>query len=59
MRLHTDSGGRLVPALGASGGGCVLVVSRADKVDAVAKAVASLGELVPFRIDEHGVERCA
>jgi len=46
-------------ALGASGGGCVLVIARADKVDAVGRAVASLGELVPFRIDERGVERCA
>ena len=31
-------------ALGASGGGCVLVMARADRVDAVRKSVESLGE---------------
>jgi D-glycero-alpha-D-manno-heptose-7-phosphate kinase len=46
-------------ALGASGGGCVLIMSRADRVDAVRKSVESLGELLPFTIAHHGVERCA
>jgi D-glycero-alpha-D-manno-heptose-7-phosphate kinase len=46
-------------ALGASGGGCVLVIARNDRVDAVKKSIASLGELLSFRIDERGVERCA
>jgi D-glycero-alpha-D-manno-heptose-7-phosphate kinase len=46
-------------ALGASGGGCVLLMTRADRIDAVRKAVESLGEVLPFRIAEDGVERCA
>jgi D-glycero-alpha-D-manno-heptose-7-phosphate kinase len=45
-------------ALGASGGGCVLVVAGANKVDAVRSAIESLGEMLPFKIDESGVERC-
>lgn len=46
-------------ALGASGGGCVLVIARSDRVDSVAKSIAPLGQLVSFRVDEHGAERCA
>lgn len=45
-------------ALGASGGGCVLVIARSDRVDAVEKTIAPLGELLSFKIDEFGVERC-
>jgi D-glycero-alpha-D-manno-heptose-7-phosphate kinase len=46
-------------ALGASGGGCVLVMSRADRVDAVRQSIESLGEILPFTVARHGVERCA
>ena len=46
-------------ALGASGGGCVLVMARHDRVDSVHKAVESLGEVLPFTIAKDGVERCA
>lgn len=42
-------------ALGASGGGCVLVVAPADGVDRVRAAVEGLGEPLPFTIDEEGV----
>jgi D-glycero-alpha-D-manno-heptose-7-phosphate kinase len=45
-------------ALGASGGGCVLVIARGDRVDAVREAIAPLGELLSFTIDEQGVDRC-
>lgn len=45
-------------ALGASGGGCVLVIAAANRVDQVREAIAPLGELLPFAIDEHGVEQC-
>jgi D-glycero-alpha-D-manno-heptose-7-phosphate kinase len=45
-------------ALGASGGGCVLVVASHEHVDRVRAEVASHGELLPFTIDERGVERC-
>ena len=43
-------------ALGASGGGCVLVIASRDGADAVRDAVATLGALLPFRIAERGVE---
>jgi D-glycero-alpha-D-manno-heptose-7-phosphate kinase len=42
-------------ALGASGGGCVLVIAGDAVVERVRAAVAPLGELVPFAIDEVGL----
>ena len=42
-------------AMGASGGGCVLVFARQSNVDVVRRAVASLGEILPFRIDVDGL----
>jgi len=44
-------------ALGASGGGCVLIVARGDRVQEVRTAVESLGEIIQFTIAAHGVER--
>jgi D-glycero-alpha-D-manno-heptose-7-phosphate kinase len=41
-------------AMGASGGGCVLVLSAADNADAVRDAIAPLGELLPFAIEPEG-----
>ena len=43
-------------ALGASGGGCVLVMARRGREEQVANAVSSLGPLLPFSIAERGVE---
>lgn len=45
-------------ALGASGGGCVLVIAAADRVDSVREAITPLGELLSFGVDEHGVTLC-
>jgi len=42
-------------ALGASGGGCVMVFARDDDVEAVSKAIAPYAELLSWRVDEHGV----
>ena len=42
-------------ALGASGGGCVLIVSEADDVSRVVTAVAPYGERLPWRIATTGV----
>jgi len=43
-------------ALGASGGGCVLVIAGEDNVDAVTAAVTQLApQLIPVRIDETGL----
>jgi D-glycero-alpha-D-manno-heptose-7-phosphate kinase len=53
-----DAGTVGAKALGASGGGCVLVIARANRVDQVRAAVAPLGELLSFKIDTTGVERC-
>lgn len=44
-------------ALGASGGGCVLLIARGDRVQNVRAAVEPLGEIIPFTIAAHGVER--
>jgi D-glycero-alpha-D-manno-heptose-7-phosphate kinase len=43
-------------ALGASGGGCVLVIARRGNASRVAAAVSALGPLLPFTIAERGVE---
>lgn len=43
-------------ALGASGGGCVLVIARRGQESKVATAVAALGPLLPFTVAERGVE---
>ena len=43
-------------ALGASGGGCVLVIARRGQESSVATAVSSLGPLLPFTVAERGVE---
>jgi len=45
-------------ALGASGGGCVLVIARGDRVEQVRAAVSPLGTVLSFTIDQTGVERC-
>ena len=42
-------------ALGASGGGCVLLVAADGAEDAVRAAVAELGAAVAWRLDEQGV----
>lgn len=43
-------------ALGASGGGCVLVIAGRGREPDVASAVSALGPLLPFSIAERGVE---
>jgi len=42
-------------AMGASGGGCVFVLSGADNVDAVRQVVAPLGTIVPYGLDQAGL----
>jgi D-glycero-alpha-D-manno-heptose-7-phosphate kinase len=46
-------------ALGASGGGCVLVIAAANRVAQVRAAIEPLGEMLPFTVAKDGVERCA
>ena len=45
-------------ALGASGGGCVLVIAAADRCDDVRDAISPLGDLLSFAIDDCGATRC-
>ena len=50
-----SAGAHGAKALGASGGGCVLVVAPADGVERVHAAIDGLGEPLPFTIDHEGV----
>jgi D-glycero-alpha-D-manno-heptose-7-phosphate kinase len=45
-------------AMGASGGGCVLVMSAEHSVERVRAAIATLGTIIPFRLDTEGLARC-
>jgi len=54
LRAH-EAGALGAKAMGASGGGCVLILCPQGGADAVRVAVQSLGELLDFRIDEEGV----
>ncbi|MGH7719578.1 MAG: hypothetical protein ACREON_12145, partial [Gemmatimonadaceae bacterium] len=42
-------------ALGASGGGCVLVIAPEERAPEVREAVARVGQLVAFAVDREGV----
>jgi D-glycero-alpha-D-manno-heptose-7-phosphate kinase len=55
-RAH-EAGAIGAKALGASGGGCVLVISRTDREQQVRDVVTSLGQVLPFSIAS-GVEQC-
>ncbi len=43
-------------ALGASGGGCVLLLAAEDDVDAVRRTAATMGEVLPFTVARTGVQ---
>jgi D-glycero-alpha-D-manno-heptose-7-phosphate kinase len=45
-----------VKALGASGGGCVLAIARADREDELARALAPFGERLSYEIDWQGFQ---
>lgn len=42
-------------AMGASGGGCVLVIAGTDNVPQVQETLAPLGEVLPFKLDSDGL----
>ncbi len=50
------AGATAVKALGASGGGCVVVFAPADRTDAVAAALAPFAERLTWRVDPLGVQ---
>ncbi len=53
-----EAGAMGAKATGASGGGCVVAVARRGAEDMVRHAVAELGEIVPFTLDEEGLTAC-
>ncbi len=53
-----EAGAMGAKATGASGGGCVVAIAQRGAEDAVRRAVASLGELLPFTLDEEGLTTC-
>ena len=55
VELSRRAGARGAKAMGASGGGCVLIVCNADSVERVRNAVQSLGEILEFGVDDEGV----
>jgi D-glycero-alpha-D-manno-heptose-7-phosphate kinase len=46
-------------ALGASGGGCVLIIAPLDRVTAVRQAAAAFGTPIDYTLDMSGVSQCA
>jgi D-glycero-alpha-D-manno-heptose-7-phosphate kinase len=46
-------------ALGASGGGCVLVVAPPEGVDAIRSQIGGLGTLLPYAVDTDGLRTTA
>jgi len=54
-RAHGALGSK---AMGASGGGCVLVMAATDAVDRVRAVIEPLGTIIPFRLDTEGLARC-
>jgi len=54
--IETSKAGALgTKALGASGGGCVLVIARGDRVEAVRQALARRASILPLRVSRSGV----
>lgn len=53
-RAHGALGSK---AMGASGGGCVLVIASANSVERVRAAVAPLGTIIPFDLESEGLAR--
>lgn len=58
VRRAAGAGALGSKAMGASGGGCVLVIARADAVKRVRAAIAPLGTIVPFALDTGGLAHC-
>lgn len=56
MSRSRQAGALGAKAMGASGGGCVLVLARADNAQRVRDAVRSLGDILEFDIDENGLQ---
>jgi len=55
-RAARAAGAQGLKALGASGGGCVMILSDATDMARVAEAVSPFGEILPWRIATSGAE---
>jgi D-glycero-alpha-D-manno-heptose-7-phosphate kinase len=56
---HADRAGAIgSKALGASGGGCVLIVAPTNRVQEVRRAVAPFGMFIDYAVDTRGVSEC-
>jgi D-glycero-alpha-D-manno-heptose-7-phosphate kinase len=55
MRVGSRSGVRGGKALGASGGGCVLLIAHRGREQEVRDALAPHGEVLAFSVDTEGV----
>lgn len=56
VRMAASAGALGSKAMGASGGGCVLVIAKADRIAEVRAAVEQLGTVLPFGLDEGGLD---
>jgi D-glycero-alpha-D-manno-heptose-7-phosphate kinase len=56
--LAMKAGATGCKALGASGGGCVLVIAPIDRMPSVRRAVGPLGTAIDYTLDMHGVSEC-
>jgi D-glycero-alpha-D-manno-heptose-7-phosphate kinase len=56
MESAARAGALGAKALGASGGGCVLVIAREGREEELARALAPLGERLPFAVDHDGFD---
>lgn len=54
-RVARAEGATALKALGASGGGCVIVFAPGPRVEAVSAAIEPLAELLPWSVDQSGV----
>jgi D-glycero-alpha-D-manno-heptose-7-phosphate kinase len=60
MITHATRAGAIgCKALGASGGGCVLLIAAADRIAEVRRAVAPMGMAIDYQVDHQGVSECA
>lgn len=56
VRVARNAGAAGSKAMGASGGGCVLVISKPEDTAAVRAAVAPLGSILDFSLDDRGLD---
>lgn len=56
VRLAAGAGALGSKAMGASGGGCVLIIGRSETTPAIRRAVETLGTVLDFTLDQRGLD---